>query len=396
MTMLGVLFLSTALLGDVATWQLNTLDGQRLEGTLVDWKPDQLTLATREGRPSVTLRSVLDIQRMGSVPSAEKPSVWVALVDGSTLLATAYTVRNGQASVTLTGDVKLTVATRFIEHVRLREHGGAWAQQWNDILKAERNGDVIVVRKEDTLDFVSGASGDIDDETVQFQIDGEKIPVKRPKVEGVLYFRAARPELPTSICRAQLAGGSVVAVAAVSVTDGGLSLRTPAGIEFNGPAALVSRFQFNVTYLSDLPSEKETVHPFLTSTDDRTRSAYARFFQPQRNRALDRGPLKLGNRTYDKGLSLPGQSEIVFRLGEEYAALQGVVGIDDSARPLGDVRLLILGDDQPLLDTVLTGRTPPTDVNVKLKGVRRLKIVVNCHGDEVGDRVNFCDIRLVQ
>ncbi len=394
--MLGVLFLSTALLSDAPTWQLSTLDGRRLEGSLVEWKPDQLTLATSEGRPSVALRSVLDIKRVGSVATTEKPSVWVTLVDGSTLLATAYTVRSGQASLTLTGDVKVTVATRFIEHIRLREHSGVWAQQWNDILKAERTGDVIVVRKEDTLDFVSGAAGDIDDETVQFQIDGEKIPVKRPKVEGVLYFRAARPELPASICRAQLDGGSVIAIATVTVTNGVLSLRTPSGIELTGPAAYVSRFQFNVTYLSDLPSEKETVHPFLTSTDDRTRAAYARFFQPQRNRALDRGPLKLSNRTYDKGLALPGPSEVVFRLGEEYAALQGVVGIDDSARPLGDVRLLILGDDQPLLDTVLTGRMPPLDVNVKLKGVRRLKIVVNCHGDEVGDRVNFCDIRLVQ
>jgi hypothetical protein len=59
--------------------------------------------------------------------------------------------------------------------VRFREHAGPLAEQWADILKVERNGDLIVIRKNNALDYLTGVIKDVTGEAVQFELDGLEV-----------------------------------------------------------------------------------------------------------------------------------------------------------------------------------------------------------------------------
>ena len=51
--------------------------------------------------------------------------------------------------------------------------------------------DLLVVRKDETLDYHQGVLGDVTDDVVQFELDGEQLAVKRSKVFGLVYHHPA-------------------------------------------------------------------------------------------------------------------------------------------------------------------------------------------------------------
>ncbi|MGC3969093.1 MAG: hypothetical protein QM775_17540 [Pirellulales bacterium] len=76
--------------------------------------------------------------------------------------------------------------------VRFKEQPEAIAKQWETVLKQTPKADLIVIREETAIDYLEGLFGDVTPEVVQFQLDGETIPVKLPKVEGLIYYHATR------------------------------------------------------------------------------------------------------------------------------------------------------------------------------------------------------------
>jgi hypothetical protein len=93
-----------------------------------------------------------------------------------------------------------------------------------------------------------------------------------------------------------------------------------------------------------------------------------------------------------------GGTEVTYRLPPgRYRSLTALAGIDDRARPEGDARLLVYGDEKLLFEAVLTGRDKPLPVEIDLSGVNRLKLKVDFgEGQEVQDHVDFCDARIMK
>jgi len=70
-------------------------------------------------------------------------------------------------------------------------------------------------------------------------------------------------------------------------------------------------------------------------------------------------------------------------------------GIDDAVRPNGKVRLVIRGDDNVLLETVVAGVDPPKPIDLKISGIRRRVILVYfADATNVGDHLLLCDARI--
>jgi hypothetical protein len=368
-------------------------------GTLVELSAEQVVLDVAGKSEKVATGELVEIRPRDPAKAPAKPgTVNVRLVDGSTLTAIDYRVEMGKAVIVLDGEARVSVSTRLIDYVRLQTSPGALGAQFEEIARGERTGDTIIVVKGEALDFVAGAAGDITDETVYFQVDADKVPVKRPKVEGLLYFHAAVDELPASVALLEIIGGGKVELLSAKATDATLDVLTPAQAALSIPWSKVGRIQFKGSYLSDL--EPESVAYSRVSSlgfAEKLRPTDLAFHRPRFNEAFESGQtLRLAGQPLSRGLALYGGTDVSFRLSERFKQLQLTAGIDDSARPHGRVELKILGENGELTTHTLTGRDTPLAIDVPLEGVRRVRIVVRSLSGGVHDRVILGDPRLVK
>lgn len=378
-------------------FHLRTTSGENFAGALVEFSAKEIVLETATGRQAAATDSLLAITpETPAAAPAENPSVWIELVDGSTLMASSYEVNEGQAKFkTLTGE-QATLPTRSIANVRFNSQTAELAAQWSEILAGKHAGDVIVIRKKEALDYQSGVAGDISADKVQFTLDGETLSVKRSRVEGLIYFHPAGRELAESVCRLTDASGARYEVQSAQFADGALELTTPAGLKTRIALAEIATIDGKIQYLSDLAPESFDWNPYFGEAS--ASESLKEFHRPRFNTFLDGGPLRLGKQEYAKGIAMYSGSEITYRLPPgRYRRLKAMAGIDDRVRPEGAVRLAILGDDKPLYEGAVTGRDDPLPLDLDLSGVNRLKIVVDFGaGQEVQDLFDLCDARILK
>src|SRR5690606_4388930 len=116
-------------------------------------------------------------------------------------------------------------------------------RQWPADIGEKAAGDMLVVRKAEAVDFLEGVLGNITDERIEFQIDGETIPVNRARIDGLIYFHKAGDRLPDPACviedaSADQGNGWRLCAKQVSLDDDGmLSVTTVSGVEVRRPFA---------------------------------------------------------------------------------------------------------------------------------------------------------------
>jgi len=356
-----------------------------------------VTLQTAAGQVSLEIGKVAAVSPKAAAPPAQQPAVWVELVDGSLLVGQDYTVGKGQARIT-TPEGTLELPTRDVASVRLQPETDATAPQWARIVEGKIDADLIVVRSDQSLDYHKGVLHDVTGQIVQFGLDGEVLPVKRPKVYGVVYRHPAGRDLPEARCRLSDTAGSQWLVRSIVLEQDKLRWTTPTGLSATRVLASVTRVDFSegkIIFLSDLKEESVAWTPFFGV--GAKLPALTEFYAPRRDRALGARPLKLGGKQYAKGLALHSRTEMVFRLPGRFRRLAAVAGIDEGVRPRGNVRLVIRGDDRVLLEKTLTGTDPPLPVNLDISGVRRLSILVDFGEDlDVADHLDLCEARIIR
>jgi hypothetical protein len=292
---------------------------------------------------------------------------------------------------------KLSIALRSIAAVRFFDQASSSQEQWNEIEKSARTGDTLVIRKQDVLDYLSGNLGDVSAEIAQFAVDGEKVDVKRRKIAGILYSSAPVADLPATVCTLVDVAGSRIEAATITLSADRAQLVSPAGATIALPMMAVTKIVLaKVQYLSDLVPESVVRVPFVGA--ERTLTQAARlFYSPRFNRPSQSHELSLLGKSYVKGLAIQSRTELVFRLPGKFRSFRALAGIDDAVRPEGNVKLQIFGDDRPLFQGQITGRDrQAVPLDLDLRGVNRLKIVVDFNGDEVSDHLDLCEARILQ
>ena len=381
------------------TFQVEVLSGDSVVGTIEQLDADRVTVQTAQGAVSLETEQIAGLSARATPATAQVlPSVWVELVDGSRLFAADYSARDALATVTGPGGEVTELPTRDVRAVRLQPHTDAIAAEWSRILDSHVDSDLVVIRKADSIDYHRGVLGDVTDKIVQFDLDGELLPVKRAKVQGIIYYQSAGRSLPDPVCRVTEADGSCWQAQSIGLEGGNLHWTTPLGLEITRPPSEVLRIDFSqgkIVYLSDLEPESRVWTPYFGSGS--VLPALAEFFAPREDRGLDLGPLELDGKQYHKGLALHSRTSLMYRLPGRFRRFKATVGIDDRVRPRGNVRLVIRGDDRVLLETTVAGADPAQSVDLDIGGVRRLAILVD-YGDDldVADHLDLCDARIVK
>ncbi len=389
---------------DAPDFQAQTLDGQTSQGRIVALDSQQLVLESASGRATLPLATVAVVSRPSAAPRDRRaPAVWVELADQSGLAATEYTVRGSTAQIKLAGGMAIELPTRSILWVRFGQPAGEdqkLTKQWTDIVETKANGDMLVVRKNGALDYLEGVQGDLDAEVCKFELDKEIIPVKRAKVEGIVYLHAAAAELPDAAGQLSATDGCRFALRAVELAaDGaGVKITTPAGLAVTLPLDAVARFDFSagkIAYLSDLQPESAEYLPLLGFKQDLP--GVRDFYQFRRDVGFEQNPLRLDGKTFRKGLSLQSRTALVYKLPGKFHAFKAVVGIDDSVRESGNVRLEVHADGKILWQGDIAGSEPARELELEIGGVKRLEIVAD-YGREldIGDRLDLCEARVIK
>lgn len=379
-----------------STMELQTLDGQTLVGLLVEATPERLTFDTANGRVSI------DTEKVVSLSATQKPSgarhatrVVVELTDGSTIRARQYTVSGTHATIGLSDGESLESPTVAIASVQTQMDSGALATEWKRVAGMNSDADLLVVRKDDAIDYHKGVIHDVTDDSVAFDLDGELLPVKRTKVFGLVYRHGNELALPAAMCRVTDASGSLWSVQSLSVGDT-IEWTTRTGLHVKSPADQISQIDFSagkVVYLSDLKPDSVRWTPLFGSA--KPLPSVEQFYSPRFDRSFEAGSLQLDGTTYKKGLALHSRTELVYRLPNRFSRLRAVVGIDDTVHAQGKVRLVIRGDEKELLNTTIGGADAPQPLDVDLAGVRRLTVLVDFgDGLSTGDYLLLCNARL--
>src|SRR5690349_18873590 len=103
-TMTPLLLLSAVLVAAGPEVAVQTLAGQRIEGTVVEFQPTAAVVRTAEGEKALPFDTLLNLAPVRSAAQAKVPATLsVRLVDGSLLAATAYQTVGAKAMIKLAG-----------------------------------------------------------------------------------------------------------------------------------------------------------------------------------------------------------------------------------------------------------------------------------------------------
>jgi len=145
-----------------------------------------------------------------------------------------------------------------------------------------------------------------------------------------------------------------------------------------------------VKYLSQMEPREVKYTPFFDVE-----------FKYRRDKNLDGDPLRLGSKTYARGLCIHSKTIIVYRINTDYRRLQAVIGIDRAVamKGLGDVHLVISNRDNKkvLFEADVRGTDKPRTIDIDVSQVRDLQILVDFGGDlDISDWLNLADARVTK
>jgi hypothetical protein len=371
-------------------FELTTLSGHRQTGTLTELSSDSASLSAGGKSAKVPLAEVLDIRVLGAkgaAAAADPRRPELTLTDGSHLFFTSLTVSD-RAQVETATLGKFPVPLNSLASIRLTALEPQLTDAWHELAARELTRDMLVIKKGNVLDHLDGTVGAIDSVGIHFVIDGEDVTLKREKIFGIVYARRnAEPGKP--VCEVTSAGGDFLKVQSIQWAGGLLKAALLGGAQIVVPSDQVLTLDFSlgkVRYLSQLEPREVKYTPFF----DQIWTYY-------RDRPRDGGMLRLGNKEYARGLWIHSRTLLKYRLNGDYRRFQAVMGIDQAVAPLGNVHVVISGDDKVLHQSDVRGSDSPLNLDLDIAGVRELEILVDFGGDlDIADHLDLADAKVIK
>ena len=389
--------------GQTGRDRLVLLDGTTITGTIasIDAK-GRITL--EKGKSTLRLDGLRRIERLAETPphgAAAAPLI-VELLGGGRLTARTFEIRDEQCNIQWRHGT-LSVPLEVVRAVRLDPQRKS--PEFDKALGGEEESDRIFVRTDDKLVAIEGFVESLDDEQVVLEWDGRQRTIPRAQLHGIVF--ALLDTVPdhegpgrtgpghtgpghTGKCRLELHDGSSLWGRIESLktdTQGGaatLTCRLGDDADMALPWDAVARVVVQsdrLVYLSDLTPVK---------VEEESIVAFPRSWQP--DKSVGRRPLRLGTRTFDKGIGVQPTSRLVFNAGGRFEWLTATIGIDAETAGRGDCLFIVLGDGQQRFRKRVKGGDPPSELRVDIQGVKEVTLMVEPGEDlDLGDHADWCE-----
>jgi hypothetical protein len=263
----------------------------------------------------------------------------------------------------------------------------SWKRLVQQLLHQDRVEDELLLTNGDRI---RGFLDRIEDTEVIFEASQGPITVSKDVLVAVVL--GSEPQQPSSdqIARVQFSDGSTLRVSAMRWDAGGFEMTSFDGTWQGLPGSAVASIEIldsRWRWLSGMTphSFEHTPQLALTWPLGVDRNA--------RGRAL-----RLGGRTYTRGLGVHSKSVLRYQLDGQFSRFLAVAGLDDSAGDYGDVHAVVIVDGEPRWRRDhMRAKRAPEQIEVDLTGARMLELHVDfgANGD-LQDYFNWADAGLVR
>ncbi len=219
---------------------------------------------------------------------------------------------------------------------------------------------------------------------------------------GLIYFHATAASTPEGLFTIIDSAGSRWAAASLKLSEDKIEFTSGGGRTTRRGLDQIAKIDLScgkIVYLSDLKPDAETFTPYPFTVTGKELASRLEFSRVRRDQNLESNSLQIHGQKYRKGLALRSRSELAWTLPGKFSRLEAMAGIDDYVpRPLGNVRLRIVGDGKMLLDSAVSGNDKkPLPIDLPVSGVRRLVLVVESQGNfGTGDHLDLGNLRLIK
>ena len=396
---------------------IETLDGRRLAGELTDWTAAGVDVRTGDGSTTIPAEQLLAVRPASVDEPSQDPSgdaqILVRFHDGTLLPATEATVAARVVTIQSPWSTEpLQAPTAQVQLIELTPRNEAADRVWAELQRKELPGDVLLVMKKGgaSVDYLAGVVGEVTAEQVQFEWEGDRIPVKRSKVAAIAFYRGQAADEELGACRLQLDSGARVTARDVQLLGEVLQVETPSGMRLQLPLGEVAFADYSLgklAYLGDeRPLDSQWTPLLGLPPGAKSISGYG---EPRFNVDFKGEPIRLlaaeddtaagGQRTieYAKGVALRSRTEIVFAVPAGMQRFVTLAGIAPACAAEGRVRLTVFADRRPAWEGDVIGGEPPQEIAIDLQGARRLRIFVD-YGENLdyGDQLHLAMARFTK
>ncbi len=369
------------------------LDGTQATGEVQSLSAQSLELVTSAGPVSVPVADLQTLRLKGASSSADP--LEVSLVEGSAIAATGIAVAEGKLKFSggpLDGQ---SLATERVHAIRLAPGKNGLLPIWQEMREKVSPSDLLIIHKGETLDFVAGTIGTIDDMSVALIARGREVKVAREKVFGIVYATHQRAS-GSPLCELELTNGSRIRAQSVLFNTTQATITTTFSAEIVVPLDSLQSIDFALGRITPLiktltretyPYEKDFLkvrsHQILTSSGKKA-------------------PMKLGGKPYAEGLVVHPETKLEFTLNRQYRRLRTLVGIDETNADRANfqpvVHLQLLADGKSVFDQDIRWDQAPIPVDIDLTDVRRLELVTKSQDGKTGPSrlVDLADAKLIK
>ena len=394
--------------------QVKLLRGSDVSGRLVAASAEKLTVVTSAGEQTIPATQLRAVEFPPSRTEAEKPGIWLELLDGSHIATAGVSLASGKAIIELVGGDKLPeINARAIRAIRFGNNDPALTEQWKEILRGTRSGDVLVLKKNVkreveengvvklvetlTLDELEGTVLAVAPDSVKFNFDGDKVDVKREKLEGIIFFQPVKRELPPATMRMKDLADSDWQLRTLELQGEQVLATTPAGVTLQIPLSQLKRLDFsagNEALLAELPIETSVASVALLPKS--LSPAAAEWFTPSAGKRP--GGVAREATLAAQSVNLTGASSVTYRVPEGFKKFCTDVLLVSKAGTGSDVEIVVLGDGKPLVTHRLLaeGERKPLPIDVDVSKIKRLTLQANSESQGLGILVDFQEARFTK
>jgi hypothetical protein len=370
--------------------EVSTLSGDEFSGTLTSISADIWKIDVSGKSVEVAGAQVLSSRFFVAGQTAgEKEPLELSLTDGSKLhLKTALAdTKELQADSEVTGEVK--IPRNFVKSIRFVKAPTSVDDAWKELVARTVRQDMIVVRKNDVLDFVEGVIGEITETQVNVLLDGENIPVNRERVFGLIFYQR-EPGKAGSSARIQLLNGDSLRARKVTSSEGmSLTLILASGPKVSVSADQVKAVDFSsgrLAWIDEMaPREKKHEFEVIDVVPDY-----------RVNRDIYGSRLKVGRRAFDRGVCVRSKTLVRYRLDGDFKRFQTWIGIQHGYA--GDVTVTISCDGAELFSGAVEPNAEAQRLDLDVSGKYSLEVLVDFGKvkSDIGDHLVLGDARLLK
>ncbi|MDW8223378.1 MAG: NPCBM/NEW2 domain-containing protein [Gemmatales bacterium] len=380
--------------------QFTTVDvrlrtGETLRGQLVAANEKEIVVQVGKDRVAKPLTDLMQLMfgGEGAKPNVapDAPQTHVRLLDGTNLVAQQINIREKILECRLFTGQAMSVPLDKVHWVLMTAHDAKTRAELEQVLAKKFAQDVILVlsRDQQAINAFSGVILGTDEKgtRLNFRLEEDVVPIDMSRLRGMVFARRVEAK-PNDTIRVVDRFGNIWLAKVIAWQKDRLQLETTYGLKTDlewNQLLTVDFSQGRLVYLSDLEPLRVEEKPLLADV-----------WHYRRDRNLSGGPISIGQRLYQKGLTLHSRTVLEYNV-EGYREFRCLLGMEDSVNGPAKALVRIEGDGRELFHAVVSTGDKPREISLGIENVVRLRLIVD-YGDDLdlGDHVAFAEARILK